>query len=303
MHFNARGGVSVLDLIIYIPSLILALTICVRHGFGRNSGWIYLAIFALIRTIGAILQLATYSSSSSELYKWTAIIDSIAISPLLLATLGLLSRAADSIVNGPFRAAHFRVVQVLITVGLILSIAGGTSSSSSHSSNPSDSSQPTAFTITTTSKVGIILYIVAYIFITLLTARTVFSLSSSSSDEKRLVLAVGVALPLILIRLTYSILAAFTHNHDFNLFTGSVAIYVVMAVLEQYAVVGIYLLVGLVSPVIPRTQQGPILTRPRKGGNDGGEAGFKGGVSRGRERQGIVGNLVSLGADAMRPSG
>jgi hypothetical protein len=44
-----------------------------------------------------------------------------------------ISHSADSIVTpdsskGVFSAIHFRLVQIMITIGLILSIAGGTSS-------------------------------------------------------------------------------------------------------------------------------------------------------------------------------
>jgi hypothetical protein len=92
MKFDARGGVSVVELIIFIPSLITAIIICCRHGFTRSSGWIYTLILCLIRIIGAICQLLTYTDHSSGLLKATIIIDSIGLSPLLLATLGMLSR-------------------------------------------------------------------------------------------------------------------------------------------------------------------------------------------------------------------
>ena len=92
MEFNARGGVSILELCIFFPSLIGALLICHRHGFNRSSGWIFTLILCLVRVIGACCQLATYHDLSSGLIKTTIILDSVGLSPLLLATLGLLSR-------------------------------------------------------------------------------------------------------------------------------------------------------------------------------------------------------------------
>lgn len=92
MKFNSRGGVSILELIIFFPSLIVAFIICSRHGFSRSSGWIFTLILCLIRIIGACCQLATYHDQSSGLLQATFILDSVGISPLLLATLGLLSR-------------------------------------------------------------------------------------------------------------------------------------------------------------------------------------------------------------------
>jgi hypothetical protein len=92
MKLDGRVGVSVAELVIYFPALIVATIICARHGFGRSSGWIFALILCLVRIVGACCQLATYQSQSEGLFEATIILESIGISPLLLATLGLLSR-------------------------------------------------------------------------------------------------------------------------------------------------------------------------------------------------------------------
>lgn len=92
MTINARGVVSIVEVIVYIPALVAAFIVCSRHGFNRASGWIYTIILCLVRVVGGICQLLTYSNHSSGLIQATIIIDSIGISPLLLATLGMLSR-------------------------------------------------------------------------------------------------------------------------------------------------------------------------------------------------------------------
>jgi hypothetical protein len=92
MGFDKQAGISVLELLLYIPSLIVAAVVCKRHGFGRSSGWIFTLILCLVRIIGACCQLATLSSSSKGLIEAVLILESVGLSPLLLATLGLLSR-------------------------------------------------------------------------------------------------------------------------------------------------------------------------------------------------------------------
>lgn len=92
MALHAQGYVSIVELIVYIPALILAIMLCSRHGFTRASGWVYTIILCVVRIVGAICQLMTYTDHSDGLLKATLIIDSIGISPLLLATLGMLSR-------------------------------------------------------------------------------------------------------------------------------------------------------------------------------------------------------------------
>jgi len=92
MHLDNRGYLSIAELIVYIPCLILAFVVCLRHGFKRTSGWICIPILCAIRIAGSICQLLTYSNPTEGLIKATLIIDSIGIAPLLLAVLGVLSR-------------------------------------------------------------------------------------------------------------------------------------------------------------------------------------------------------------------
>lgn len=147
----------------------------------------------------------------------------------------------------------------------------------------------------TTSKVGIILYIVAYVALALTALLTSSKLSHAESGEKRLLLAVILALPFILVRLAYSTLAALTHFHDFNLLTGSVAIFAIMAVAMEFAVILIYLVTGWKTNVIPASQRGPIMSRPWKGNLDGAIS--RPGGRRGR-RYGPIHGLVSAAVAA-----
>jgi hypothetical protein len=92
MKFDSHGGVSIFELAVYFPASVFAVIVCSRHGFGRSAGWVYTLILCLVRIIGACCQLATYHSETKGLIEAVLILDSIGVSPLLLATLGLLSR-------------------------------------------------------------------------------------------------------------------------------------------------------------------------------------------------------------------
>ena len=92
MKFDGRAGISVAELIVYLPALIVATVVCIRHGFDRSSGWIFALVLCLVRIVGACCQFTTYHNQSVGLLEATIILESIGISPLLLATLGLLSR-------------------------------------------------------------------------------------------------------------------------------------------------------------------------------------------------------------------
>ena len=122
-------------------------------------------------------------------------------------------------------------------------------------------------------------------------------LSNASSDEKRLVWVVIIALPFILVRLIYSLILVFSHNRHFNLITGSVAIQVVMSVLEEMAVVFIYLVIGWKIDTLTPTDRGPIASRPLKG-NLAGEGGARGG--NWRRRHAPIHALVGAGIAAVQ---
>jgi hypothetical protein len=308
MKFNSQGGVSIFELIIYFPALVFAAIVCSRHGFARSSGWLYTLILCLIRIIGSCCQLATYSSYSTGLIEAVVILESIGISPLLLATLGLLSRCADSVgktSSGIFSAIHFRLLQLLISVGLILCIVGGTSSTSSDG----------VYVPQTETKVGVVLYMVAFIALAAVAGVSAAKLSNAPTQEKRLVLVVLIALPLIFVRLIYTLLSVFAHNRHFSLITGTIAIKIVMAVLEEMAVVILYLAIGWKTDVLAAADRGPIASRPWKGGllgknGGGGAAAAPGGGAAaapngggrrgngGRRRQGPIHALVGAGIAA-----
>jgi hypothetical protein len=258
MHLDSQSYVSIAELIVFIPSLLVAILICSCHGFRRSSGWIYTLILCLVRIVGAICQLLTYNNNSTGLLQATIIIDSIGLSPLLFATLGMLSRVIDWI-NAPSQGfltiKHFRFLQLFISLGLILSIAGG----SSGNTTPDGQIQ-----VSTTSKAAIILYIVAFCGIFLVWLISMSNIALVPAGEKRIAFGVLLALPLIAIRLLYSALVVFHHNHTFSIIDGSVPVHVGMAVVEEFAVVFIYLALGFVLQNIQPEQQGPISTRPWK---------------------------------------
>lgn len=150
---------------------------------------------------------------------------------------------------------HFRILQLLITLGLILSIAGGTSGSVSPDGT---------IKVATTSKVGIGLYVAAYIALALICLLSLSKVSMIPSKERYVLVAVIFAMPFILARLAYSTLSVFLHSHLFNIITGSVVVLVVMAVVEEFIVVAIYLLLGFKVDKLDASQQGPIASRPWK---------------------------------------
>lgn len=95
------------------------------------------------------------------------------------------------------------------------------------------------------TKASLVLFLVAWLGLGILLLLIGAHFSTIEAGEHRLLFAVGVSMPLILIRLVYSYLSVFGQRTEFNMFTGNVTIMLVMVVLEQIGVVVVCLGVGL----------------------------------------------------------
>ncbi|KAL1963578.1 hypothetical protein VTN77DRAFT_8023 [Rasamsonia byssochlamydoides] len=244
MAVSYRQGLSILELIVYIPTFFMALWMAFRHGFGRSSGWIFFVIFSLLRVIGSCCYLATISNPRSiNLYITWAVCNSIGLSPLTLGCIGLLSRVNDSIkrkTGNPINPILFRFGGLITLVGLILSIIGQT-----------QSSDPTQGLLNVKTKIGVIVFVVAWVGLCILLLLVGSRYHNIEEGEHRLLLAVGLSIPLLLVRLIYSLLVAFAQNPSFNMVTGNVTITLVMDVLEEILIVLICLGIGLTLSVRP----------------------------------------------------
>lgn len=241
-NFTYRNGVSLAEIIVYVPALIVAICLCTKHGFGKSSGWFFLIIFCLARIIGPCMQLATISAPTNvALYTGSAILNNVGVSPLEMAALGFLSRLLTSIQKSHstfIQPLMLRGVQLVILVALVLGIKGGLDAADSYTSTG-------VYRPVTLNKVGTALLVVSYVLLVLFTAITYLSLHHAETGEKRLFLAIVLSLPFLLVRLVYSCFSTFSTKHVFNLLSGSTTILLCVALVEEMVVVGIFECMGL----------------------------------------------------------
>ncbi|KAK9799141.1 hypothetical protein SCARD494_02322 [Seiridium cardinale] len=249
MALTEHDNISIAEICVYTPSLIIAIFVSYRHGFGRSSGWLYLIIFSLARILGSALQLATISQPTNiSLYVGAAILANIGLSPLILVQLGLLSRALTSIrksVETFVNERMIRLVQLLILVGLILSTIGGSQAGNGYADTG-------VYTVPTLSKAGMGLMIAGFILTVAAAIQVAMQISHAESGEKRLSLAVGLSLPFVLIRLAYAAASVYSQNPEFNQLTGDVNIQLGMSVVMEMIAIAIIEGVGLTLKRIPK---------------------------------------------------
>ncbi|KAK0122055.1 hypothetical protein ONS95_010319 [Cadophora gregata] len=260
---HTEEAIAYAEICVYVPVFLLTLIVVFRHGFKKQLGWIYLAIFCVIRIAGAGFKIQEAKSPNKTNTEWAGILQSVGLSPLLMASLGLLKRVTDE-VSDHVRAQnnHFagtggivelvtkratassrrsRIIQVMqlpTIIALILCIAGGTDQAGSSPSEVKTGKKDT--------KIGIIIFLFVYLLLSSLVVITMKDIGKAMKGETRIYFAVVCALPWLAVRLLWSLLSAFSHNPDFSLTRNKKPlIQLFMAVVEEFVIVCMYTLAGL----------------------------------------------------------
>jgi hypothetical protein len=249
MGLSSRTILNIVELVYYGPALLLALWIIHKHGMGRRSGWIYLAILAVVRIVGAATGIAANSDPSRGLIETSEIAYGVGLSPLFLAWLGVIRRVNEGMQVHPVPPRLINLVYLPIMAGLALGIIGGTKL---FDTNPASVNTGVTYT-----KIAIMLFLLALIALAAITTFTVMRIRHVMDGEKRLVFACMAVGPFLLVRIIYSIIANFDHSSTSFSFsstrTAAVVVQAVMSVAMEFIVVLIFLTAGFVTPVIPRS--------------------------------------------------
>ncbi|KAM7200249.1 hypothetical protein V8F33_003967 [Rhypophila sp. PSN 637] len=265
MGLSELDSISIACIAFYAPSLFIASYLAYIHGYRRNAGWLYLVIFSIIRPMSASFQLASVYSSPGNIN-------------LIIGMLESISTFEGE--NTFIKARHIRWVQVFVIVGMILGIVGGALSGSNLSGG---------YKIAAETKAGLGLMIAGYGIVVVATVLTAFQVKKAEKGERRLLLAVGVAIPFVLVRVVFSCMAVFGNNSDFSAFGGGTkyANYLLgMAIVMEMVCVVIFEGVGLTLRRRSKEESrrvGEWVGQGAKGGLlSGGLAGF---LKRRRERR------------------
>lgn len=89
------------------------------------------------------------------------------------------------------------------------------------------------------------MFLIIYVLLFSLVVITVKDVGNAPRGEKRIYFAVVAALPLIAVRLLWSILAAFANSSTFSIASPQPYVQLFMAILEELIIVCMYTLAGL----------------------------------------------------------
>ena len=140
-----------------------------------------------------------------------------------------------------YRSRFLQLLQLPAMVALIIGIVGG--------SDLTDRSISTQNTGQKLIKVALVIFLVIYICLFLLVAKSTSEIQHLPPGEKRVLLALIIALPLLGVRLLFSILEYFSTISTFSPTRGNVLVRAFMANLEEILIVIGYTLAGILVPV------------------------------------------------------
>jgi hypothetical protein len=88
---SSKEAVGIAEIVIYVPLYPIALYLTYRHSFYRQLAWFFLFLLCGLRIAsGALAIVTTHEPQNVTEAIWAAILGSIGLNPLLLATMGLL---------------------------------------------------------------------------------------------------------------------------------------------------------------------------------------------------------------------
>lgn len=231
--------VNVITLVVFFVYTLISLWLIARQGLGRSTPWIWLSLLGVCRITQVSLDLAATimfpntdkngrpnsKSTNNSLESGVAILTSMGLTPLFMATSSLL--------NTTTRPKGRRMQWILLTlhiplvISFILIIAGGI--------DP-DSRDGPSFAATEATKAGILLYLTC--FIILVWATTVISarLYLADSEEVKILTTVVLSLPFFVVDVVYMMCFAYESWGDienqgfqtFNVISGDVTIQLCM---------------------------------------------------------------------------
>ncbi|KAJ9156634.1 hypothetical protein NKR23_g1201 [Pleurostoma richardsiae] len=257
-----RNRISVAEICFYAPTLLAAVFLAVRHGLGRNAAWVYLGIFSIVRLSGAALELATIAHPLNiDIHTAAMIFQNIGISPLMLVMMGLVGRMLASIRRGGRRRTavgpgELRLVQMLIFLGLVLVIAGGVKAGNQFK-------KTLHFQLPVEGEAGLGLIISGFGLLTMAALYVSVLASHIAPGERRLLSAVWVSFPFLIVRVVYGAMGTYTRNPKFNQLTGSAYYFLGMAVAMEMAVVVVCVAIGATLPPTPMAEQAAELRKLR----------------------------------------
>lgn len=256
MGLSAVEILDIIELVFFVPAIFVSIYVVHKHGLRKQFGWRFLIMICLFRLIGAITSLISIKHPSEGLTITYDIMNNFGLSAVISTALALLDRVNTGMERSGVHPRVFRLLHLPSLAGLILCIIGSTNL---FSNNAADIS-----TGLSELKAGICLFLVVYVADILITGYSWLHITKVQSGERRLLVAVSVALPFMAVRMIYSLLCVFANEprwfSSWSLESTAIWVHGVMGVLMEMIVVVIFITAGLMTEPLakPLAREGKV---------------------------------------------
>ncbi|OQV04422.1 hypothetical protein CLAIMM_09308 [Cladophialophora immunda] len=279
MPLDSVTKLSIAELAIYVALLPPTGWLFYKHGRRAIAAFFFLVAFDILRIVAAAIQISDHNNPHPSTSG--AIVSSIGLSPLLLATAGFLALLRGYYATSNRSQSATLLEEVGIHVGAITGIAllatGGAKLGDEHNTQ---SDLNTAYTLL---EAGAVILLITWIAVSFLSGQLFLKLHNQRAAGFLMVLAcvfIGV-------RAIYSVVYAFDHAKSLSPFTGTFAVKFVLIFLVQLIAVLFLLAVAFVTRNILIDHGLSPWAQERTVGSRGGQH------SQGRHRRGTSIPLTS----------
>jgi len=237
-------------------------------------GWLYLFAFCTLRLVGSGLQISASKSEDVDKIATAALISSIGLSPLLLATTGILHEARFHLRgNSGKKTGWFLVflIHFFVATGIALIGVGSSTFKPTHTKSSDHTLAAVGMIILLHSWVAILVWAAFTYF-----ARYKFLAPANYHIGLKLLYALFATLPFTLIRIVYSTIYVFSRSAALNPLTGKLGVRIGLILIPELITCLIFIFAGLTT--IPDS----VIESPGGGTSGGQRYGMK--RMNGRER-------------------
>ncbi|PCH41048.1 hypothetical protein WOLCODRAFT_131675 [Wolfiporia cocos MD-104 SS10] len=231
MALDPRGDIAIAEIVVYVCVLVLSVLFVIRHGWSREVGWTFLSLF-----------------SASEL---------------------------RDTCDGPLTKRALQLLGMLGTIAVVLDIIGSIQKDTATTQSALAGGK-------SFREASAILFAILYTLVFAMHALCWVSMRHLSHQRRKLLAGISLTLPFLSVRIAYTVLSAYAPseysiNDDGSVTfapshspieqfgeSGSWAVYLVMSVIMEWAVVLIHMVVGLqIQPEDGPQDKTYTLPRPR----------------------------------------
>ncbi|KUI56000.1 hypothetical protein VP1G_03377 [Cytospora mali] len=247
---------SAAELVIYAILSIPVLYICARHWPAGVLGWFYLCAFCTLRIVAGAMSINSNSGVAS-------IISSVGLSPLILATCGILHEAreyrATKLLPKPFEWIVVLMFHVFVSGGLA-PVAIGASALAGHSSDAASASRHLQLI-----RVGMGIMTASWVFLVIGAVISAIPARETENNSRRfregtvLLYSVIFSLVFVGIRVIYSLVAFTTQKAYLSPVNGSLTVRVLLRFLPELIATLSFIFAGIQTRRLHR--YGPFISK------------------------------------------